>query len=237
MGYYTSAELGSDPCIFTSTIPAWNCANLARLASKTASRLVFAHVRATTEGNLSESNCHPFQHGTLMWMHNGGLAAWRLIKRRLAGDVADRWFLGVEGSTDSEWSFALFLDCLERMGIDPSADLRAQGGFGHAVLRKAILKTIERINAYIEEIPAAQLQGVDTRSLLNFAVTDGHSVVCSRYIGSAKDEAASMYFSSGTSWKDEGNGVFRMERRDKGSDIALVASEPLTFERGMSDAQ
>jgi len=53
-----------------------------------------------------------------------------------------------------------------------------------------------------------------------------------RYVGSKTDEAASLYFSSGTSWKQGGvDGEFKMERRDRGADIVLVASEPLTFER------
>ena len=37
--------------------------------------------------------------------------------------------------------------------------------------------------------------------------------------------------SSGTAFHQYAPGHFRMERRDKGQDIVLVASEPLTFER------
>ncbi|KAI9678681.1 MAG: hypothetical protein M1817_005738 [Caeruleum heppii] len=235
VGYYTPPALGPEPCIFTSTIPAWNCINLERLASKTTSALIFAHVRATTEGTLSDSNCHPFRHGSLMWMHNGNLGGWRYIKRRLVDSINDQWFLGVQGSTDSEWAFALFLDSLEKMGHDPSATPRP-GGFGHAVLRKAMLRTIERINQLIADIPdtvrGQDRDDVEMRSLLNFAVTDGHSVICTRYVSSRTDEAASLYFSSGTSWKEHAPpGNYKMERRDKGADIVLVASEPLTFER------
>lgn len=112
------------------------------------------------------------------------------------------------------------------------------------MLRKAILKTIARINGFIKEVVGTEGMGnEDSRSLLNFAVTDGESVVCTRYVSSKTDEAASLFFSSGTSWKElksdsAGKGAedadrdYVMERRDKGSDIVLVASEPLTFERG-----
>ncbi|KAI9816748.1 MAG: hypothetical protein M1827_001393 [Pycnora praestabilis] len=233
VGYYTHPKLGPEPCIFTSTIPAWNCINLERLASKTTSSLIFAHVRATTEGSLSDSNCHPFRHNSLMWMHNGNIGGWKYVKRRLADSLCDQWFLGVQGGTDSEWAFALFLDSMERMGHDPDSDV-VDGGFGHTVLREAMLKTIERINRLIAEIPRRCRNGedYDTRSLLNFAVTDGHSVVCTRYVSSKTDEAASLYFSSGTNWKEhQPPGNYKMERRDKGADIVLVASEPLTFER------
>ena len=140
--------------------------------------------------------------------------------------------LQVQGNTDSEWAFALFLDRLSRGGTDPNAE-PGKNGFGYAVLRKAMLETIAAINGFIKDLSPEQAEEVDTRSLLNFAVTDGYSVVCTRYVSSVTDEAASLYFSSGTSWKEVGKGEFRMERRDKGADIVLVASEPLTFERGM----
>ncbi|KAF2652230.1 N-terminal nucleophile aminohydrolase [Lophiostoma macrostomum CBS 122681] len=246
IGYYTSPSLGPEPCVFTSTIPAWNCINLSRIASKTTSSLIFAHVRATTEGNLSDSNCHPFTYKSLMFMHNGGIGCFKQIKRRLAMSLNEQWFTLVQGSTDSEWAFALFLDCLDKAGHHPDKE-PGKGGFGHTVLRKGILKTIERINGFIREVVEAK--GVesgteDCRSLLNFAVTDGESVVCTRYVSSTTDEAASLFFSSGTSWKESKNGHatearsaepgqkdYVMERRDKGSNIVLVASEPLTFER------
>jgi predicted glutamine amidotransferase len=171
-------------------------------------------------------------------MHNGGLGGWRHIKRRLGERLADKWYLSVGGGTDSEWAFALFLDTLERLGYDPSS--MPDAGFGPTVLRRAVLRTIEIVNELIDAIPesAVHADNVDTRSLLNFAVTDGHSVICTRYVSSATDEAASLYYSSGTQWEtrpavgDDGN--YQMERQDKGADIVLVASEPLTFERGES---
>ena len=171
-----------------------------------------------------------------MWMHNGGLGGWKHIKRKLGSLLADRWFLEVKGGTDSEWAFALFLNTLEQLGHDPSSE--PPGGFGHAVLRKAVQQTIAQINELTDSIPASVLQSedIDTRSLLNFAVTDGHSVICTRYISSSKDEAASLYYSSGTKWvtrtSDPSDREYHMERDDKGADIVLVASEPLTFERG-----
>ena len=180
-----------------------------------------------------------------MFMHNGGIGCFKQIKRRLAMSLNEQWFTLVQGSTDSEWAFALFLDSLDKAGVSPDSE-PGKGGFGHSVLRKAILKTIERINGFIRDVVGEENMGnEDSRSLLNFAVTDGESVVCTRYVSSTTDEAASLFFSSGTSWKqlkgdhgsDSGKSEdedrnYVMERRDKGSDIVLVASEPLTFERG-----
>jgi glutamine amidotransferase len=181
-----------------------------------------------------------------MFMHNGGIGCFKQIKRRLAISLGEKWFGVVGGSTDSEWAFALFLDCLDKAGISPDKDVAPDTGFGHTVLRKAILETVKRINGFIREVVGEKSVGEeDSRSLLNFAVTDGVSVICTRYVSSRTDEAASLFFSSGTSWKElrsqdqtstsdeDRERDYVMERRDKGSDIVLVASEPLTFERGM----
>ncbi|KAI4279331.1 MAG: hypothetical protein LQ337_000362 [Flavoplaca oasis] len=172
-----------------------------------------------------------------MWMHNGNIGGWKYIKRNLAVGLREKWFGSVGGNTDSEWAFAVFLDTLDGIGYDPDSASLNQSGFGHSVLRKALLGTIERINTLIAEIPDTKHkesdEDLDCRSLLNLAVTDGHSVVCTRYVSSMTDEAASLYWSSGTSWQEDKSikGRYRMERRDKGADIVLVASEPLTFER------
>lgn len=168
-----------------------------------------------------------------MWMHNGGIGGWHYIKRALADSLADKWYLGVKGGTDSEWAFALYLDLLAKEGVDPSCDPGPEG-FGQALLRRVMMKTIAKINEFIRDIPNRHNvpEGLETRSLLNFAVTDGHTVVCTRYISSKTDEPASLYFSSGTKWREgKVKGHFKMERHDKGADIVLVASEPITFER------
>jgi len=64
VGWYepdADSETANTPCIFTSVTPAWNNNNLIRLAEKIKSPLVFAHVRASTAGTVTETNCHPFQ--------------------------------------------------------------------------------------------------------------------------------------------------------------------------------
>lgn len=169
-------------------------------------------------------------------MHNGGLGGWKYIKRRLGERLADKWYLGVKGGTDSEWAFALFLDTLERMGVDPSSE--PVQGFGPDVLKSAMLQTIAIINELIDQIPESTVynENVDTRSLLNFCVSDGHSIICTRYINSSTDEGASLYCSTGTQWEKtifrDDDGDYQMGRHDKCANVTLIASEPLTFERG-----
>ncbi|KAH9858119.1 N-terminal nucleophile aminohydrolase [Lenzites betulinus] len=220
VGWYDSVydeELGSQPCIFTSVTPAWNNVNLVRLAEKIKSPLVFAHVRATTAGTLSLDNCHPWSYGKLMFMHNGGIAEFPKIKRQLQMAVPDELFNMVTGNTDSQWAFALLLSKLP----DPQAR-----SFAPAVLQKAMVETIAHINKLLSE------HDITEPSLMNFCVTDGESVVATRYITSRTEEAASLWFSSGSTFSEyAAGGHYKMSKTDKRENIIMVASEPLTFEK------
>jgi glutamine amidotransferase len=68
---------------------------------------------------------------------------------------------------------------------------------------------------------------------MNFVVSDGHTVVATRYISSRTSEASSLFFSSGTSFDEyePTAGLYRMTKADKRERIIMIASEPLTFER------
>lgn len=217
VGYYSSNK----PCIFKAITPAWNNVNLNNLSQCTKSNLVFGHVRASTQGVLAETNCHPFFYGKIMFMHNGGILKFEKIKKKLINHIEDKFFLTIQGSTDSECCFALFLDTLYKMNYDPE-DITVT--FTHQILYEALLKTISLIKDWQKEV-------TDEPSLLNFAITDGDNVVVSRYITSKKDEAASLHFSSGSKFYEYQPGLFRMERLDRSQDVIMIASEPLTFER------
>ncbi|PIL31887.1 hypothetical protein GSI_06591 [Ganoderma sinense ZZ0214-1] len=203
VGWYDSVhdeELGSQPCIFTSVTPAWNNVNLLRLAEKIKSPLVFAHVRATTAGTLSLDNCHPWSYGKLMFMHNGGIADFHKIKRKLQMSVRDEVF---------DWL------------PDPMAK-----SFTPGVLQRTMLETIAHINALTEEY------GITEPSLMNFCVSDGETVVATRYISSRTDEAASLWFSSGSTFSEYAEGGhYKMSKTDKRENLIMIASEPLTFEK------
>ncbi|KAG0258421.1 hypothetical protein BG011_003313 [Mortierella polycephala] len=214
-GFGVDPELGVEPCIFTSVTPAWNNMNLIRIANKIKSPLVFAHVRASTAGSVSES--HPWQYGRLMFMHNGNIANFHLIKRKVMESLSEEIFLNVNGNTDSEWAFAVFLNQLKTP--------HQSEPFCHNVLKEAMLNTIAKLNAW------CKTAGITTASMMNFAVTDGVSVVCSRYISSRTLEAASLYYSSGTRFESYKPGHYRMVKASKREDLVVISSEPLTFEK------
>jgi glutamine amidotransferase len=227
VGYYTlenekdfDNDIDNSPCLYKAITPAWNNLNLQRISEKTRSKLIFAHVRASTYGVLSETNCHPFTYKNLMFMHNGGISNFNKIKLRLINFIDEEFFLQIKGSTDSECCFALFLHCLNQNGFDPNSgkvcDL--------SILRKSIVDTIQHIKNWVKDIS-------NDPSLLNFAVTDGDNIVVSRYVNSRIDEAASLYFSTGSNFVEFAPGRFKMERMNKSQNLLMIASEPLTFER------
>lgn len=221
VGYYTTTGEVA-PCLFKAITPAWNNVNLNNLSQSTESTLVFGHVRALTHGVLAETNCHPFSYGKIMFMHNGGILGFDKIKRQLINHIDDRFFLFIQGLTDSECVFALYLDTLARMGYDPD-DTTLE--LSHQVLKEAMTCTIELIKQW-------QVAVTLEPSLLNLAVTDGDSVVVCRYITLATDEAASLHFSTGSRFFEYEPGHFKMERLNRSQDVIFVALEPLTFERG-----
>ncbi len=71
----------------------------------------------------------------------------------------------IKGNTDTEHAFALFLNHLPE-------DLST---VGPALLKQAMLQTIAQLNEWTREV------GAEESSHYNFAVTDGHTVVATRY--------------------------------------------------------
>jgi predicted glutamine amidotransferase len=117
---------GPFPGRYRSIEPAWNDRNLREVASQIRSRLVLAHVRASTGTPVQQTNCHPFRHGRWLWVHNGALAGFPAMKRDLLLAVDPALFPAIEGSTDSELFFYLALT----FGLEedpPAAVARAVG--------------------------------------------------------------------------------------------------------------
>jgi predicted glutamine amidotransferase len=123
VGWYGSSPV---PGLFRSTEPAWNDRNLRELSAQASSGRVFAHIRASTGSAVQQTNCHPFRHGSWLWMHNGVIADFHAVKRDLALAVEPDLFPDIEGSTDSELLFYLALT----FGLEsdpPAAVARAVG--------------------------------------------------------------------------------------------------------------
>lgn len=223
VGWY-SLGVSPEPTFFTSTLPAWNNKNLWRLSEKVSSTLLFAHVRAATPGSaVTETNCHPFSYGPYLFMHNGGISDFGALKRRIIAELGDRVYAAVEGTTDSEHAFALFLTLLGRLvpgALDagaPPAPAAALEGAVVATLRA--LARMRREAGLPEEAPSS----------LNFAVSNGSAAVVTRYVHHRAREPATMYFSAGTAFRrSPEDGHYRMSQMDRREEAVIVASERLT---------
>jgi predicted glutamine amidotransferase len=106
VGWYGTGE---GPGVFHSVSPAWANANLRELAAHIESPLFMAHVRATSGSAIQETNCHPFKHGDWLFVHNGLVSGYDLLRRDLMLTIDPSLFPGIQGSTDSEVLFHLAL--------------------------------------------------------------------------------------------------------------------------------
>ncbi len=211
VGWY-APQFDPKPCLFTSITPAWSNQNLRQLAEKISTPCVLAHVRAASPGMLvSEVNCHPFQYGRFLWMHNGGVAHFSKIKRRLRESLRDDLYNWIQGTTDSEHAFAVFLNQLANHTDECSPDQ----------LSHAMVETIMQLNAWTEEA------GITEPSYYNFAVTNGQTVIATRYVTDNMKEPASLYVSSGAKFECR-QGVCRMLPAEQQERAVIIVSEPLT---------
>lgn len=228
------------PCVFTEVGPAWHNRNLHRLCQKIRSPILFAHVRAAGPGmGVCHCACHPFEYGRYLFMHNGQVAKFGKIRRKLMDSLSPGAFdfCIANSASDSALSFALFVDQLE----DPFAPISPQD------LQQKLVLVIRTITRALGEA------GVVDTSLLNFVVTDGTALAATRFACNKLKEckAASLYYSSGSSFEpslageepepevaDSDKGCpkvfvdkvreYRIVHEDKRDNMVIVTSEPLT---------
>lgn len=102
-------DQGETPGLYRDVLPAWADGNLTSLCRMVRSRLFIAHVRASTVGETSRQNCHPFSYGRWSFCHNGQVPHFPAIRRRLEAALPDHLYGARGGSTDSEMIFLTLL--------------------------------------------------------------------------------------------------------------------------------
>jgi len=181
--------------VFKDTQPAWNNVNLREICMATKSNCMIAHVRAASAGSgVSQTNCHPFKCGRLLFCHNGRIDSYSKIKRHFLNEVSDEVFYTIHGTTDSECIFALILTHLAKDGAGESP-LTQTTAYGHKRLVSAVKKTLRQIERLL--IDAGIVTGFST---CNFSLTDGDTVVVTRFCDKSPDvPPPSLYFAYGNS--------------------------------------
>lgn len=180
--------------IHRNTLCAARCERYAAIAPSPA-RVIVAHIRKKTVGDLALANTHPFQRGKFVFAHNGTLT---IIDKLIGAASPDR--LGeVVGDTDSERFFAFVLTHIDEAGGDVERGvlrairaLHAWGDIGSANFLLAAgarvfayrqgrsLFTLSRANATLvasEQLTDEEWLEVPERAL---AILDGHTTSRSR---------------------------------------------------------
>lgn len=110
------------PGLYRDVLPAWADGNLTSLCRMVKSGLFIAHIRASTMGETSRQNCHPFASGNWSFCHNGQVPHFPQIRRKLEAALPDHLYHARRGTTDSEMVFLTLL--AQGMDQDPQAALR-----------------------------------------------------------------------------------------------------------------
>jgi len=214
LGWY-APELDSEPCVFRSIKPAWGDHNLRNLARKVYSPCMFAHIRAASPGlTIEEVNSHPFWCGQLMFMHNGVLGGYKQIRRKLLRKLSDEAYDAIQGSTDSEHLFGLFLNHLP----EPHGTVTCE-------------QMIQAMEGMFQDLNKLLLEEeVRQHSYLNLAVTNGTSLIAVRYTTNPNVQPASLYYMHGHEYHCRGETCV-MEPTFGIPSAIVVASEPFTARR------
>jgi glutamine amidotransferase len=152
-----------------TTLPSFD-RNLRFLAAKVAPTCVVAHVRGVTysdEAVVAETNLHPFHFpgARVVLAHNGHLREFRRMRYALVQHIRPELAQRIEGTTDSEWIYALVLSQLD----DPFG-LPETGELADAVA--AALRILRALRVE---------RGIDTSSPVNLCVSTGRNLVATRF--------------------------------------------------------
>lgn len=214
------------PFLYKDTVLPMFDRNLLHLSRKLRGECVIAHVRGanyfgTAAPGVERANLHPFRFGDhrLVMAHNGDLADFHAIKYDLLADIHPEVARSIEGTTDSEWIYALLLSRLRGVR-DPDAE-----ALGDAV--EDTLRILRR---------ARDRRGIATTSGVNLFVSDGRSLITTRFsfdygCYSAHPSPGQLMYHSlwYTTGRDYGlhDDEWRMTGRVEDADSVLMASEPL----------
>jgi glutamine amidotransferase len=168
VGWYGA---GPVPAVFRAVGPAWSDRNLREMAGHVASPLFLAHIRASTGTAVQQTNCHPFRHGSWLWVHNGLIRDFPQVKRDLVLAVDRSLYPAIEGSADSEVMF--FLALTFGLEQDPPG-------------------AVERMVGFVEATAARH--GIQQPLQMTIGASDGERVWAFRY--SSEGRSRSLFYST-----------------------------------------
>jgi glutamine amidotransferase len=237
VGWY-APRLSHEPAVFHAITPAWNNRNLASIAQAVASPCILAHVRAATRGmEVNLANCHPFQYGSYLLMHNGNIGGFARVRRRLLDELTDEAFGIVRGSTDTEHLFAVFVDEIIRNGcpVEPIPVAGHHGAAHHDGDADAAMELAQRLSGALARALSLVQEFADGEpSFLNVAVSDGHHAAVSRFTNHPREVPESLHYLTEELYEPAGRRFAERREGDEGQAV-VVSSERLTDAPGWLD--
>ena len=217
------------PLIYRAATLPMHDDNLRSLSAQVAGECLLAHVRGTNYWSqqvvrAGRTEVHPFHYDgfNLTLAHNGTLARFGEMRFDLLEHIDPAIARRIEGTTDSEWLYALLLSQVD----DPSARLSADD------IAKLVTRTLEIVG------DVRRRRGIEIASGANLFVTDGRNLVATRFVfdfGCYESTIKPYEFLYHSLWYTAGRdyGVHGGEwRMGTGADpnAVLLASEPLTVD-------
>jgi predicted glutamine amidotransferase len=199
VGWYSADT--ETPAVFRSIEPAWNDRNLREVTAHVHSPLFLAHIRASTGTAVQQTNCHPFRHEEWLWVHNGLVRDFHLIKRELALAVDESLYADMEGSADSEMLFYLALT----FGLEDDPPT-----------------AVERMVGFVEEV--GHRRGVEHPIQMTIGTSDGKTLWAFRY--SSEGDSRTLFYSTDMRTVRE---MYpdRQRLQEVSDETRIIVSEPL----------
>lgn len=187
-------DVDIEPGIFKSIQPAWNDKNLAHLAKKISSNCFLGHIRASTIGDVTFNNCHPFAYNQYSFAHNGTIRKFEHLRRNLMNYIDEDLFLSIKAQTDSEHLFFLIMHFLnEEKSIEEAVLLaykwvvNKQKNYGNEHYSKLNTLTING-----NEMIATRFASKDNENLTLYYTTSKSSSI----MGSSKNKITGIVVAS-----------------------------------------
>jgi len=243
IAWYTSAQTdflpeitGLRPSLYkTTTLPLAD-PNFKSICFNTSTRVLFAHIRATSGSQVVTTNNHPFVFGRHTFMHNGGVTDFTAIRRAICDELNLDAYGNIFGSTDSEHIAALYIHYLTS-GKGPDS---WQQEYSVREMAKALHKAV----AFVIKAQIQILGDKRRPNSLNLAATDGRRLLTYRFRNHKVEQPPSLYYSTTAgvtlNRKFEGHpdadigGTFgiaeeQVKKAEEHGKHVIVASEPTTY--------
>lgn len=175
---------GLRPAMYKSVQPPGKDLNFRSICANTETRVLMAHVRATSETPVTPVNNHPFIFGRHSFMHNGTVTCFGSLQLELCKKMSKAAYLQIKGGTDSEHMAALYVSYLTNFEDAISFERE----FSTEQMVSALTSTISTILEMQHDMVGPKA----LPSSLNLCVTDGVKMVACRFRNHATQEPPSL---------------------------------------------